>query len=167
MSSPGEFSTDLSASMRKIPVPFFLPGWGEPSVATTPENGTSRRLQASEAHSLVEQSTPSAPWEKPVQNLLRVLCGRAAGTVPEEHVNTMLTTTLALLQQPLPATAVFRTRAGLTALDLAEDRNGTQTSQLQAEVIATARTDAYAARDALTHSQLPQTMTARHRFTVT
>lgn len=119
--------------------------------------------KVSEARSLVEQSTPADPWEKPVQNLLRVLCGRAAGTVPKEHVNTMLTTTLALLQQTLPATAVFRTRVGLTALDLAEDHNGPQMSQLQAEVIATAGTDAYAARDALAHSQLPQTMTARHR----
>jgi hypothetical protein len=119
--------------------------------------------EPSQARDLVDQSTPSDPWEKPVQNLLRVLCGRAAGTVPKEHVTTMLTTTLALLHQTLPATAVFRTRVGLTALDVAEDHNGPQTSQLRAEIIAAARTDAYAARDALAHSQLHQTMTARQR----
>lgn len=119
--------------------------------------------ETSKARSLVEQSTPSDLWEKPVQNLLRVLCGRAAGTVPEEYVNTMLTTTLALLQQTLPATAVFRTRAGLAALDLAEDHNGPQKSQLRAEVIANARRDAYAAREALTHRQLSSTMTKHQR----
>jgi hypothetical protein len=119
--------------------------------------------EPSQARDLVDQSPPSDPWEKPVQNLLRVLCGRAAETLPTEHVNTMLTTTLPLLQQTLPATAVFRTRVGLAALDLAEDHNNPQMPQLRAEIIATARTDAYAARDALTHSQLPHTMTARQR----
>ena len=62
----------------------------------------------------------------------------------------MLTTTLALLQRPLTATAVFRSRVGLTALDLAEGPQGS------AKVVATARKDVDAARNALDHSQLPQ-----------
>lgn len=120
--------------------------------------------QADQAAALVEQSAITEPWEQAVQSLLRVFCQRAAGADARQHVATMLTAVLALLEQPDPSTAVFRTRVGMTALDLADTHGDPQLSQLCEELIATAPSDAYAARDVLAHPLLRSAMTAgQHR----
>ncbi|MGH3933742.1 MAG: hypothetical protein ACRDS1_01950 [Pseudonocardiaceae bacterium] len=120
--------------------------------------------QADQAAALVEQSTTTEPWEQAVQSLLRIHCQRAAGADVERHVAAMLTTVLTLLQQPDPSTAVFRTRVGVIALDLANIHGAPQLSQLHAALIATAYSDTYAARDALAHPLPRQAMTAgQHR----
>jgi hypothetical protein len=99
-----------------------------------------------------------------VQSLLRTHCQRAAGADAERHVAAMLTTVLTLLQQPDPSTAIFRTRVGMTALDLANTHRHPQLPQLFAALIATAHSDTYATRDALAHPLLRQAMTAgQHR----
>ncbi|MGH3915206.1 MAG: hypothetical protein ACRDTC_17640 [Pseudonocardiaceae bacterium] len=73
-------------------------------------------------------------------------------------------TVLTLLQLPDPSTVVFRTRVGVTALDLANIHGAPQLSQLRAALIATAYSDTYAARDALAHPLLRPAMTAgQHR----
>lgn len=120
--------------------------------------------QAEQAAALVEQSTTAEPWEQAVQSLLRTYCQRATGADAEPHVAAMLTTVLALLRQPDPPTAVFRSRVGMTALELAHTHGDPQVSRLHATLITTAYTDAYAARDALAHPLLRQAMTAgQHR----
>ncbi|MEU3538071.1 hypothetical protein [Streptomyces paromomycinus] len=77
----------------------------------------------------------------------------------------MLTKALAL--QPKPGTTVFRTRLGITALILAAPHPSTQVPPLHADVLATAHTDGYAARDALTQPQLRYAMTISQRRTLT
>ncbi|MGH3931829.1 MAG: hypothetical protein ACRDTF_17850 [Pseudonocardiaceae bacterium] len=120
--------------------------------------------QADQAAALVEQSATTEPWEQAVQSLLRIHCRRAAGADVERHVAAMLTTVLTLLQQPDPSTAVFRTRVGVIALDLATIHGAPQLSQLRAALITTAYSDTYAARDALAHPLPRQAMTAgQHR----
>ena len=114
--------------------------------------------QTSQAAKLVEQSTIVDPWEHVVQHLLRVHCQHA--THAGRHIASMLSAVLALLEELAPSTAVFGTRVGMTALDLAEPHDHPQLRSLRAALIATAQSDAYAARDVLAHPLLRPTMTA-------
>ena len=120
--------------------------------------------QADEATALVEQSTVPEPWEQAVQSLLRVLCQRAAGAVDEANTEAMLTAVLTLMNQPDPHTTVFRSRLGLTALNLADACGEPRKSQLRHKLITAAQHDAYAARDTMTHPLIRSTITAdQHR----
>lgn len=115
--------------------------------------------QADEALALVEQSTVAEPWERAVQDLLRVYCKRAIGADAGQCVAGMLRDVLTLLDQHDPSTTVFRTRVGITTLELADGYSEPQLSQVSASLIAAARSDAYTARDALAHPALRQAMT--------
>ncbi|WP_206305958.1 hypothetical protein [Streptomyces sp. RFCAC02] len=119
-----------------------------------------------EARRLVETSRPSEPWEEAVQSLLRVLC-RGTGSAPATHIDEMLNTILALRQQPAPGTTVFLTRVGISALILAADHDDERTHQLHRDVLAMARSDAYAARDTLAHSQFRNALTASQHSALT
>ncbi|WP_051846518.1 hypothetical protein [Streptomyces sp. NRRL F-5053] len=126
-----------------------------------------QRGQHDEATALIEGSQPAEPWEEAVQNLLRALCSGADSAVPAPDLEDMLTTALALQQQPSPSTTVFRTRVGITALLLAGAHISVQISPLQADIFAMAKVDGYVARDALTHPQLRREMTASQRRALT
>ncbi|MFV2175537.1 hypothetical protein ACFHW2_26020 [Actinomadura sp. LOL_016] len=103
------------------------------------------------ATAMVEQSTIIEPWEHLVQSLLRVLCSRPAPpNRPRPHVPAMLAEAGAVPDKPDPWSAVFYTRIGLLALDLAGDDLEHPEAHLNA-VITTASADAHAARDALAH----------------
>ncbi|MEV6987277.1 hypothetical protein AB0M95_39295 [Sphaerisporangium sp. NPDC051017] len=149
--------------------------WREAAERTAAHQGVGMRLldgrqvtilalaqdeQTDQAAALVEQSTVTEPWERAVQSLLRVFCRRTAGAEAGRQVAAMLTAVLALLEQPDPSTTVFRTRVGMTALDLADLPGDPRLSQLRAELIAAAARDAYVARDALAHPLLRLAMTA-------
>ncbi|MFI1191620.1 hypothetical protein [Streptomyces californicus] len=123
--------------------------------------------QHDEATALLTDSRPAEPWEEAVQNLLRILCRDAASAAPTPHLEDMLTTALALQQQPAPGTTVFRTRVGITALSLAAAHTSARIPPLHAAVLAMAHADGYAARDALTHPQLRGAMTAGQRRALT
>jgi hypothetical protein len=118
---------------------------------------------ADQAATMVEQSTITQPWEHTVQTLLRVLCLQAAGTAASHHVAAMLASARTLTEEHDQPTAVMRTRAGIIALDLAATSDHQHAHPLRAALIATAATDAYAARDVLTHHQLRQGLTAAQR----
>lgn len=119
---------------------------------------------AHQAAVLTEQSTTDEPWERTVQSLLRVLCQRAAGSRSDEHTAAMLTAVHAFLKQEhAPATAAFRARLGLAALDLAAHEDQARLASLQGPVIDTASTDAYAARDVLSHRFLNASLSAAQR----
>ena len=119
--------------------------------------------QPRRAAEMLEQSTPVEPWEQTVQTLLRVCCHRLAGADPSEHIEAMLAAVNSLLDESDPTTAVFRTRVGLVALDL-NDHADPHVPRLCAKLVATAESDANAARDALAHPHLCQEMTAdQHR----
>jgi hypothetical protein len=103
----------------------------------------------SEAARMVEQSAVAEAWEYAVQALLAVLCQRAAGQNPVPGTATMLDTAWTVVQVQDPATAVTRTRIGLTALALAGHSDTTQGSAIRTVLITAGNADAYAARDLL------------------
>lgn len=152
--------------------------WSEAADAAAMHRGVGTRLldgrqitilalaqngQHDEASALIEGSRPAEPWEEAVQSLLRILCTDDHSAVPAKHLDRMLATSIALQQQPVPGTTVFRTRVGITALALAAAHTHERISLLHTDVLALAHTDAYVARDALTHPQLRRTMTASQR----
>jgi len=119
--------------------------------------------QPGEAAVMVEQSTITEPWEHAAQCLLRVLCLHTAGTDTGHHVATMLVTARTLMQERDRSTTVPRTRIGMTALDLAGTQDDPQSRPLSAELVATAAGDGYAARDALFHHRICQSLTTGQR----
>ncbi|MDH2387673.1 hypothetical protein QCN29_02490 [Streptomyces sp. HNM0663] len=155
--------------------------WHEAAAAAAAHRGVGARLldgrqitilalahnrQHDEARALIENSRPAEPWEDAVQHLLSVAY-READAVPAMHIDAMLTAVLALQQQPAPGTAVFRTRAGITALTLAAAHPDERIPLLQADVLAMAHADGYAARDVLTHPPLRRAMTTAQRQALT
>jgi len=119
--------------------------------------------QPGEATVMVEQSTITEPWEHAAQSLLRVLCLHTAGTDTGHHVATMLVTARTLMQERDRSTTVTRTRIGMTALDLAGTQDDPQSRPLSAALVATAAGDGYAARDALSHHRICQSLTTGQR----
>lgn len=120
--------------------------------------------QSAQAALLVEQTTVTEPWEHAVQAVLRVLCQHTAGQVPEPSTATMTAITLALVQEPDPATTITRTRIGLTALDLADGSDNTHARALSTALLTAANTDAYAARDLLASPHASRFLTPRERY---
>jgi hypothetical protein len=106
--------------------------------------------QPSEAAQMVEQSTVAEAWEHAVQAVFAVLCQRAAGQNPVPGTATMLGTAWTLVQVQDPATAVTRTRIGLTALALAGHSDTMEVPDVRAALITAGNADAYVARDLLT-----------------
>ncbi|GAA3550189.1 hypothetical protein GCM10022419_033050 [Nonomuraea rosea] len=102
---------------------------------------------------LVTTSAPEQPWEHAVAGCLDALCRCAAGHSPGD--------TLAGVQRRYreldrtPELLVFRTRLGLTVLDLAADTNQLPAARiftcLITDILATP--DGYAAREVLAHKR--------------
>lgn len=112
------------------------------------------------AAALVEQSQIIEPWEQAVQNILRVLCRSAVGSVTDTETAPMLATAHALVETPDLLTTAARARIGIVALDLAQTAEPDQGETLRAALIALAATDAYAAQDVLAHRPLSRRLTA-------
>ncbi|KAB2344844.1 hypothetical protein [Actinomadura rudentiformis] len=108
-----------------------------------------REGDVDQASALVETSTVSAPWECAIQAMLRVMCQRV-GAGSQKNVATMVTSVRHLLEQTTRGGTVFRVRAGLIALELADDPHDDQIQRLLTAVLQAAADDAYASRDALT-----------------
>jgi hypothetical protein len=119
--------------------------------------------QADEAARMTRQSAPAEPWEHAIQAVLRVVCRRAAGHDPEPGIATMIVAALELAQSQDPATALPRTRTGLTALDLASGTGTYQARALRSALITTANTDGYAARDLLASVPVSRCLTRAQR----
>ncbi len=115
-----------------------------------------------QATAMVDSSTTTQSWEHAVAASLRVYCRAQTATVTQDELDAALSEALTLMEDPEPATVVFRVRVGLTALDLAGGPVTPQALRLRAAVVAAARTDAYAARDVLAHSLMRKTMTLEH-----
>jgi hypothetical protein len=111
------------------------------------------------AAAMVENSVLAQPWEQAVASLLRVYCQGGAARDTEQDTAAMLDHALGLVEQAEPSTAVFRTRVGITALDLADECSPVQVPRLRTAIIAAASADAYAAREALAHPVLRPAMT--------
>lgn len=102
-----------------------------------------------QARDLIATTQPTESWEQAVALLLDAHCRPADAPIPEADLDRTVEGIVQLLGHPDPSTAVFQTRAGLSALEL--DRSGRHVTRVLAPLVRTARLDAYAARDALHH----------------
>jgi hypothetical protein len=115
-----------------------------------------------QADAMIESTIVAESWENTVAALLRVCC-RPHSQVSPTELDHVVEETLELVSQPEPTTAVFRTRVGLTAIDLAAEQPARAVSRLNAAVLDTASSDAYAARDILEHHVLRTQMTRQEQ----
>ncbi|MFI6705464.1 hypothetical protein ACIBF7_03465 [Nonomuraea sp. NPDC050478] len=103
---------------------------------------------------LVADSTPDQPWEHAVAACLDVLCSRAA----EHSVDgTGIEAQRQFLQlDRTPGLLVFRTRLGLTILDLIADSDRSLADYMFTYLISEilAASDGYVAREVLTHNRV-------------
>lgn len=152
--------------------------WKEAAERAAAHRGTGTRLldgrqaailalladgQAGEATQMTERATVAEPWEHAVQAVLRVLCQRTAGQDPEPGIASMITSACALVREHDPATAVTRTRIGLTAIELIGDSDTAQPRAIRTALITTANADAYAARDLLACQQMSNALSSAQR----
>jgi hypothetical protein len=108
---------------------------------------------------MLETSVPAEPWENTVAAILRIYCQPETSLISQDDLNHAMQESLQLVTQHDPATAAFRARAGLTALDLTAGQPAPHESRLRAAVIEVASSDAYAARDVLGHHMMRCQMT--------
>ncbi|MER7128560.1 hypothetical protein [Streptosporangium saharense] len=94
---------------------------------------------------LLTDSVPEQPWEHAVADCLEMLYGHAAGRSPENK--------LAAYGElgRSPALLVFRTRLGLTVLDVAPSSGDQVFASLLGDILTTA--DGYTAREVLVHER--------------
>ena len=117
-----------------------------------------------QARAMIDSSTPAEPWENTVALLLRVCCQPETSTASPDLPGDVARQALSLITQSTEATtAVFRVRIGLTALDLAASQPGRCIGDLQAAVLSTALSDAYAARDVLASPAMGAHLTCRQQ----
>jgi hypothetical protein len=102
-----------------------------------------------EAAATIDATAPAEPWEAVVAAILRAYCQQRATSAAPGETGNAIAKTLELIRQGEPTTAAFRSRAGLTALDLAASQPEEGTAQLRDAIVKLAATDAYAARNAL------------------
>jgi hypothetical protein len=111
------------------------------------------------AIAMIDSTAPAEPWEHTVAAILRISCRPDTGPVPQDELEQAVRQALTLTAQPVPMTAAFRTRVGLTALDLASIQPTPYDSRLRAALLDLAASDAYAARDILGHEAMRSQMT--------
>ncbi|TFE24808.1 hypothetical protein E0F15_20845 [Frankia sp. B2] len=154
--------------------------WHEAAEQAAAHRGVGRRLldgrqatvlalaqagHTEQAAALVDQSATPEPWEQAIQTILRVHCLRQAGADTGPQIAPLLATALTLMRQPDLSTMVFRARAGMIALDLADGHDHPRIDVLRRALIAGAFKDAYTARDTLAH-RLRESMTTTQRQTL-
>jgi hypothetical protein len=120
-----------------------------------------------EAAAMVDASVPAEPWESAIAAILRAHCQQRATSATPGEVRDAIAKTLELIGQGEPTTAVFRSRAGLTALDLAAGQPEEGTAQLCDAIVKLAAADAYAARDVLGHPAMRARMTCHQERQLT
>jgi hypothetical protein len=115
----------------------------------------------------IESSTPTEPWETTVAAILLASCRPKASPTTKKDLDQVVSETLTLIGQHEPTTAAFRTRLGLTTLDLTTSRPSRDTAQLQEAIVQVASTDAYAARDVLAHPAMRAHLRTPQEQTIT
>jgi hypothetical protein len=150
--------------------------WTQAAEAVTTHRGVGARLldgrqvtimsliqrgHRDQAIAMVDESTITEPWEKPVAALLRTYCLRKDVSAARKDLDAAVAEALTLVRQVEPSTAVFRTRVALSALDLAEPYGDLDCSPLSRAIVRQASTDAYAAKEALGSTALRASITAQ------
>lgn len=104
---------------------------------------------------LLNDSTPTEPWEHATAACLTVLC--LSPTTSTQTRNEALTAMVDryLRLDPCPELLVFRTRLGLTAIDLADGVEHPHAVKIATRLVTqiVACNDGYAARDILAHNE--------------
>jgi methyltransferase of FxLD system len=126
------------------------------------EQGLHRKAAA-----MIDATAPAEPWEAAVAAILRAYCQQRATPSAPGETGDAVAKTLELIGHGEPTTAAFRSRAGLTALDLAANQPEQGTAQLRDAIVKLAATDAYAARNALGHSMMRARMTCHQERQLT
>jgi hypothetical protein len=118
------------------------------------------------ALALIEESLKSEPWEQPVAACLTVLCLRTGARPADTATTGALEQYLKL--EPAPELIVFRTRLGLTVIDLAGDLEQPSAARAAARLVTEAVTarDGYAARDVLAHEECRAHLTSTQERTL-
>ncbi|GLW12516.1 hypothetical protein Misp01_76440 [Microtetraspora sp. NBRC 13810] len=111
------------------------------------------------AAAMIDSSVPAEPWENAVAAILRIYCRPPASAASQDELDHAARKALTLIADPEPMTAAFRTRLGLTVLDLTADRPTPHDFTLRSAVIGVACSDAYAARNVLGHHGMRSRMT--------
>ena len=103
------------------------------------------------ATALLDQSALSEPWEQPVAACLSVLCRTLGARPADSAIAAMVEHYLGL--EPARELVVFRTRLGLTMIELAGGVEQPHTAKAAARLVheVVASGDGYAARDVLAH----------------
>jgi hypothetical protein len=115
------------------------------------------------ARNLVDDSAVSEPWEQAIAAFLRALCTNAIEQRDEASVTGVVDVLLNL--EPTPAHPAFRIRLGLCVLDLAPTGKAPHLATwITREALAT--TDAYTARDVLSHDMCCMNMSEQRRTTL-
>ncbi|MEV4362678.1 hypothetical protein [Nonomuraea sp. NPDC049625] len=109
------------------------------------------------ARAVLEESSPTEPWEQQVVPCLRVMCAEPRGAAASQSIKVMIEHFLE--HKPLAGYAVFRARLGLTVATLASNTDIAAANHVHAQVTREVieSGDGYAARDALTHRLLGDT----------
>lgn len=119
-----------------------------------------------DAQAMLDEGTPTQPWEQQVTSCLRVMCSNTNDAPASAHVAAMVTHFLD--SEPTPGYAVFRSRLGLTVATLASTTTPDTASQVltQAAEEAIAAGNGYAARDVLrfTHDTMGITHKQREKL---
>ncbi|MGI5293025.1 hypothetical protein ACQEVF_58290 [Nonomuraea polychroma] len=123
--------------------------------------------QPKAARTLLDDSTPREPWERLVALALGALCHRASGQSADAEIAAMWHRYLDL--EPAAELVVFRTRLGLTVLDLTGGPGQPGTGPIAARLVddVLAIGDGYAARDLLAHQACRAALTDAHERTLT
>ncbi|GHF94942.1 hypothetical protein [Streptomyces thermodiastaticus] len=152
--------------------------WTEAADAMTAHRGIGNRLLdgrqikimslmkrglTQQARDVIDSTIPTEPWENAVAGLLRICCRPATSPPPQLELDLVLEEALAVLTPPDRETAVFQTRVGLTALELAHDHTSRHGARLAQAIADVARLDAYAARDVLDHPAARSCLSSEHR----
>ncbi|MEV2279351.1 hypothetical protein AB0I72_27620 [Nocardiopsis sp. NPDC049922] len=103
------------------------------------------------ARDTIEATTPTEPWESAIAALLGVYCCPECSPASDQDLEVALREATTVVTTPDPSTAVFQTRVGLAALDLAHNRPSPHIAPLQDAIAEVAALDAYAAREVLDH----------------
>lgn len=103
------------------------------------------------ATALLDQSALSEPWEQPVAACLSVLCRTLGARPADSAIAAMVEHYLGF--EPARELVVFRTRLGLTMIELAGGVEQPHTAKAAARLVheVVAAGDGYAARDVLAH----------------
>lgn len=101
------------------------------------------------ALSILRETTPGTAWEQAVASCLNVICLNATAQPAEAAIAAMAEHYLG--SGPVPGLTVFRTRLGLTVLDLANEAGHHRAAEARTRLISEtlSASDGYAARDIL------------------